>query len=112
MLPSCVLTGNQSGVWSKAAECTELRLSCKNRIEGGKRKRESRNSTPVTMQHMKVKKNGSPATYSFVEHPNKTSPLDVRNPDRASSLDLRHHDRTSSSDEGQYYQEYGNMTMC
>ncbi|XP_052718565.1 uncharacterized protein LOC128190525 isoform X1 [Crassostrea angulata] len=68
-------------------------------------------------------KYGTTATYSFVEHPNKTSPLDVRNPDRTSSLDVRHHDRalsldvrhngrTSSSDEGQYDQEYGNMTMC
>lgn len=68
-------------------------------------------------------KNGTPATYSFVEPPNKISPLDVRNPDRTlsldkghpdrtSSLDVRHHGKTLSSDEGQYDQEYGNMTMC
>nr|XP_034338463.1 uncharacterized protein LOC117692940 [Crassostrea gigas] len=99
-----------------------LKLQKPNR-ERKKKQKTSKIHTSTNATNEEGVKYSTPATYSFVEHPNTTSPLDVRNPDRTSSLDVRHHDRalsldvrhhdrTSSSDKGQYDKEYGNMTMC
>eukprot|EP00105_Crassostrea_gigas_P041227 XP_019925375.1 PREDICTED: uncharacterized protein LOC105334446 [Crassostrea gigas] len=88
------------------------RLKLQKPTRGRKKKaRTSKFNKSNNAMNEEAVQNGTPATYSFVE-PNNTSPLDVRNPDTSLSLDVRHHSRTLSSDEGQYDQEYGNMTMC